>query len=280
MCIRDRPRPARFALALLFGCAATFSLSSGQFVWPVGAALLAGETWRGRRESLPWLVAWLVLGALAVMLFHAGFDNPNALSKLAGFAWRTPLHHAQYFLALLGSALAFGSVNVAMIAGAGALLVLASLSTGIARPGRHSLCFFAWFLVLGTLAVALGRAPYSAVDYALSPRYSVASLNLFAALLFLQAQHNTLLRGIWRMPVAVVAAAFCLLCYNFYTPLLHGYLQARIARFNQGDFPVYGYPLPSTNAIVATAIAEGIYHPPSRPLRLSFVAGGASPQAH
>ena len=258
---------ASFVLAALAAGAAMLSLSSGQLAWIAGAAALLAALWRGEAGAPARLAAWLALSGVSLALFHLGFANPNPVSKLLAFALATPLHHAHYVLVLLGSAPAFGSLAVATGAGAALLLSLALLTPAQLRRERPALVLFAWYLVLSVAALALGRAPYSQVDYALDPRYGVFSMSLVVVLLLLLVQRFGLHRG--RAPYALLALAllYCVAAYAAWTERTDEVLRRRVAAYNGGSYWVFGFPLQRTNAIVAEAVRRGIYSPPPRPLR-------------
>ena len=83
---------------------------------------------------------------------------------------------------MLGSATAFGQLPAAILTGAALLPLLVVLSRRGLRQGFGVPVFFAWYLVLGMAVITMGRAPYSLMNYALEPRYSVFSSNLVAAM--------------------------------------------------------------------------------------------------
>lgn len=263
-----RPGAACFALAAAMATAAMLSLASGQFAWIAGLGLLAVAWRRGEAAAVKRLAAWAVLSGVAVLLFHAGFANPNPFSRVIAFALATPLHHAHYVLVLLGSAPAFGSVAAATALGAAALLGLAALTPGELRRGRPVLVCFAWYLVLSVVALALGRAPYSQVDYALDARYGVFSMSLALVLALLAVQRLGRRRRQAALALLVLAPLYCAANYAVWSAPTDEALGRRVAVYNDGVYPVFGHPPAKTNAIVAEAIRRGIYSPPPRPLRV------------
>lgn len=263
----SRPGAASFVLAAAMATAAMLSLASGQFAWIAGLAALIVAWRHGEAAAGKRLLAWVALSCVAVLLFHVGFANPNPFSRVLSFALATPLHHAHYVLVLLGSAPAFGSVAAATALGTVALLGLAALTPGELKQGRTVLVCFAWYLVLSVAALALGRAPYSQVDYALDARYGVFSVSLLVVLLLLAMQRLGLYRPRTSVALLAFALVYCAANYAVWSAPTDEALRRRVAVYNGGAYPVFGHAGAKTDAIVAEAIRRGIYSPPPRPLR-------------
>ncbi len=258
-------RPWRFALAVLAGAFAMFSLSSGQLVWVAGTASLLYSFRRSERHAAVYLALWLLAGIGFIAFFHHGFHNPSPLGRLLDFAVADPANHLAYFLAMLGSATAFGQLPAAILTGAALLPLLVVLSRRALRQGFGVPVFFAWYLVLGMAVITMGRAPYSLMNYALEPRYSVLSSNLMATLAVLVvsvARRRMAVAGI------VLAAVYCVLSYRYYTPAVDAVLRDRTKAYDTGNFWVFGFPMEQTNRIVAKAVRQGFYVPPARPLEV------------
>ena len=258
-------RPWRFSLAVLAGGFAMFSLSSGQLVWVAGTASLLYSFRRSERHAAVYLALWLLAGIGFIAFFHHGFHNPSPLGRLLDFAVADPANHLAYFLAMLGSATAFGQLPAAILAGATLLSLLVMLSRRGLRQGFGVPVFFAWYLVLGMAVITMGRAPYSLMNYALEPRYSVFSSNLVAAMAVLavsMARRRIAVLGI------VIAVVYCVLSYRYYTPAVDAVLRARAKAYDTGNFWVFGFPMEQTNRIVAKAVRHGFYAPPARPLEV------------
>lgn len=262
-----RPTVDRFALAVLAGAAATCSLSSGQLVWLAGAAQLAWSWRRGEPGAGRRLLAWSLVSVIALLLFQAGFLNRNPPERVLGYAAATPLHHLQYFLALLGSAVSFENLRVALGAGAMLLVALPWIAARALRQGQVVQAIFLVYLLLSVVVLVLGRAPYSTLQYALDPRYSVFSVGLLTTAATI-ALAGTAPGTLARSALYLLALAFCVASYRVFTPIADAALKERIAAYNGGNYWVFSYPMDKTNGIVEEAVRKGFYRPPSRPLPL------------
>jgi hypothetical protein len=255
--------PLRFALALASALAATYTLSSGQLIWLIGiVALLCSP---GRVP--PWyLLIWCLLGAGALWSFHHNFANPNPISSVLNFLWNSPLHHARYVLVLLGSGFSFGNTLLAEWLGFLHVLALLFCIYRDRDGGISTLHLFGGFLVLAAVVVALGRAPYSNLDYALAPRYSFASVNLSCVLVLLTINRIGVLSRAQSLAALLFSASLCVASYLVYHPILDTHLERRIELYNKQRFPIFGQPRHLTNQVIGEAVAEGVYRPPPRPL--------------
>lgn len=90
-------RPVYFALALLLGMLATFSMGNGLLLWPAGAILLVIQRRWGR------LGIWLAVGGLSIYLYFLGY--PVQQGNAEGFAYvlKHPLQTIAGFLIFAGS---------------------------------------------------------------------------------------------------------------------------------------------------------------------------------
>ena len=254
--------------ALLFAVGSNLSLASGQLVWLAGGVLLVWQWLCSGQRPRSHLLVWLLAAAVCLMLY--GFGAPPRYQEmgLPGTLGDAPLHHSAWYLTALGGSLGFS--EVAMALPAGALLLLSTLyliGRGL-REDFGAIHAFMLFLLGHVALVTLGRASLiPGLDYALAPRYSVASQLLLLGNLLLWLCR-------WRGPpqllfaVLVSAALLCAGKYCFYTPLLAAHLSYRVDEFNQGRYWVIGYPLRDTNSIVEEAVRKGIYRPPLRPLKV------------
>ena len=255
------------AFAALFSALATQSLASGQIAWLAVLVLLALQ-WRRSGSGGIRLLGWAGLSMLGIGLFHWGFENPNPPAQVVDFLLGRPLHQLRYFLVLLGSALGFGSVYVASAAGGALLVLLLLLAPSALREERDVLPVFGAFLVISVIAVALGRAPYSGLDYALDPRYGVFSMALLATVVLLLVERFDLHRGLGAWTLLLLASAYCVSIHAFSVALADAALQHRVATYNAGRFPLYGRAQARAAGIVEESVRRGIYTPPARPLLL------------
>jgi len=255
--------PRRFALSIFAALAATYALSSGQLIWVVGLLALL---YRGRSLSPWYLLIWCASASFALWLFHHNFANPNPISTVLTYLWNTPLHHARYVLVLLGGGFSFGNVVLAEWLG---FIQLMALAFFIQRDRREGLCvlhFFAVFLLLAAMSLALGRAPYSGLDYAMAPRYSFASVNFAIVLLLLSLQGARSLLPAGYALLLLLSSGLCVASYLSYHELLDEHLEQRIKLYNKGQYPLFGQPRRTTNQVVKESIDRGLYQPPPRPL--------------
>jgi hypothetical protein len=270
----QRPSMLRFLMAGLASAAAMCSLSSGQLIWLAGCAQLAYAYRRNEPQAGRWLLAWIPVSLLALLLFHAGFLNRNPSERLLGFVLSTPLHHFQYFLVLLGSALSFENLRAGLAVGAGLMVALPWIVVRALRQGQVVQAFFIAYLSLSIAVLALGRAPYSNLQYAMDPRYSVFSVNLLVCVSVI-ALAATVSWDRHRAMLFAAALSFFISSYYVFTPLADVALKGRRAAYNGGNFWVFSYPIDHTNRIVGEAVRQGFYRPPPRPLPL-LPAGGRS----
>ena len=145
-------RPTRGATLAAGGLAvlATFTLAHGCAVWPVGALML----WHAKRRRA--LMGWCVLGALALAGFFSGFEiaSPHRLSDVS------PLGLArlvQFWLALLGGPLTFGTRELAPCFGLGLLGPLGWLLHRRAWSREPVAMPLALFAVASLALIAYGR---------------------------------------------------------------------------------------------------------------------------
>ncbi len=262
-----------FAAAVLLATLSTFTLASGQITWLVGLAFIWHQYRVARAVPATRLLAWVILAGLVLSLWRFHLATPNTLlAMLANFA-REPGHFALYTLSLLGSFASETRVAAAATAGTALITALALASWRAWRSADIRLVACGWLVVLSAAAVVLGRAHFTTVDYALSARYAFPSvLMLSTTLVALGSQLQ--LRSL-ALPMFATAAAmyYCVFSYQQHGRALAPYTEQRVERFNKGQFRAYGKPLKQSNAIVARAVAQGIYQPPDRPLAVPGQTG-------
>ena len=253
--------------AMLFAVGSNLSLASGQLVWPVGGVLLLWQLLYSGRRPRSHLLAWLLAAAVCLTLYGSGAPPRYLEMGLPGALGDTPLHHSAWYLTALGGSLGFSEVAIALPAGALLLLSTIYLIGRGLTEDFGVLQAFMLFLLGSVALVTLGRAPFTGLDYALAPRYSVASQLLLLSNLLLWLCRWRPSQGLL-FAVLVPAALLCAGKYFFYTPLLVEHLSYRADQFNKGKYEVIGYPLRDTNSIVEEAVRKGIYRPPLRPLKV------------
>jgi hypothetical protein len=258
------PSSRNFSIAILFALAANYTLASGQLVWLIGFFYLLYRCIFSGEYSRSYLVVWVVIAIISVLAYHSGGDERSSFSVLFNFTADSLAHQFRYLLVLLGSGFAFGSVQVSLAIGSLFLFFLIFISCYGFRSQLPVSCFFCWLIVLSCISVAMGRGPISTLEYALMPRYSFASLNLFLAILVTAENYwsfnNLKLQGVL---LVVLVIFFCGSYYN-YLPDLNQHLEKRKRQYEVGRFWVYGRPGKVTNDLVKQSIERGIYHPPSR----------------
>jgi hypothetical protein len=251
-------------VAIACAIAGTFSLASGQTIWFFGALYLAWQVWVSGQRSRLELVVWAVAGLLCLSIFHYQFTTLNTVGFMLGQLWLVPCHILGFFLAIVGSALSFGSMPAALAIG---VLLTSGFIVLLIRDSQQKnlgpMHFFAAFLFASALVVALGRAPYSSLDYSLSDRYSFTSLNILLAMLVLVCNRGLLA---WRGAAVTLLTAGLVLSaasYSYYTPQADEQVEKRLRQFEKARYRAFGYPHIETRAIVQSAIDHGLYHPPA-----------------
>lgn len=240
----------RGAVAAGCGCAllATFSLTHGMMVWPVGLALLGAERrWRAAG-------AWAAVGTLAVGLFFYGFQvNP---------AHRLPTPHdlpqvGAFWLRLLGSSPALDDVRIApWLGGVFVAAALWVFRGGWSARERLALGVIAW--CLGAMAmVAWGRAMVAPAWMPVSSRYLILSSLAWASLIGVVVERGLARRPQWAgwwLPPALAA----LFCFNVAANFSHRAEGRELARAS--ELAVRSYHRHGTFA----ESADSLYPDPAR----------------
>lgn len=273
ICLRQA-RWVRFAAAVVFASLATFTLANGQLIWLVGLISLLHRSLVLRRATLIYVYGWLLSAGIVLSLWHLGFDKGYSASTVLGMLLKAPLHPIAYFLSLMGNAVSGSSTLVATSVGCGLLFLIGYSSVRRFREEDLTLEFFAWFIVLSLLTITFGRAPLTAIEYALSSRYALPS-SLLLILVVAALAHHVSLR--WQnMGTYFVIFLLCALHYGAsfqtYRPALQHMLEKRVASYNRGKYWAFGSSHQETTAVVMTAVADGIYTEPPRPHPLPSIA--------
>lgn len=266
-----KPAPLPFLLAVVCAVLATYSLASGQLIWPAGLAWLLYLKWHHQQ---PWSypLAWLAAAIICLYLYQYGWDKPNNTADVIELLMASPLFILRFGLAIAGSAFAWGMAPLAEAAGLILVAYLGWTTCKTFRSGLSPLHLFAWYALGQCFVIAMGRAPYAAVMddpmfFAIVPRYSFISLCLVAPMLVL-ALNNTQPDKDQKVRLALVATLlFSLSSYWHYLPQIHAHWEHRLKFYNTGQYRLLGMPLKESNAIVKRAEEKGIYAPPVRPLQ-------------
>jgi hypothetical protein len=256
------PSVGNYILAIIFSLAANYTLASGQLVWLIGFSYLCYRFIFKGDYSWVYLLVWMALAIVSVLAYHSGADESSSFSVLFDFTAGSLVHQFKYFLVLLGSGFAFGSVQLSLVIGCLFLFSLIFISFYGFKSELPVSLFFCWFIVLACMSIAMGRGSFSVLDYALMPRYSFASLNLFLALLVTTENYWSFSGLKIQSALLVVLVLFFCGSYFSYFPELDKYLEKRKSQYVVGRFWVYGQPGKVTNALVKQSVQRGIYHPP------------------
>ncbi|NND68349.1 MAG: hypothetical protein HKN19_12250 [Halioglobus sp.] len=263
-----RVTPARFACATLFAVAAAFTLASGQIAWLVGLLSLAHQAYVRRSASARYLFLWLGLAVVTLVIYRVDYVSSDTFSVMLPDLFRSPLHYIGYFLALLGNAVTGTSVALAVCAGLLVGLLTAALLLLRWREENVQLELFALYLVLSIGAMTVGRALLTEVSYALSSRYTIPSIMLFAtvAVMLGRSLAGRPAGRVGQGLLVVLALVYTISSHPLYRPDLQRMLQMQVNNFNQGNYWTINLPRETSRAIVEQSIDLGIYKPPARPL--------------
>ncbi len=244
----------------VFATLATFTLTHGIAVWPVGAALLGlNRRWRD-------LAIWGGLGALAVGGFFIGF-KVNGAESFVSFSAEGALKIIRYWLAILGAAPALGAAKLAPYLG-GALLALVVwvMARGALRRERIALPL-ALFALAAAGLIAIGRAEHSGGE--VFSRYYVLSAVAWSLGLFMLIERHTHPRRPLRPLVALLPAliAFNVFANREFSDKTDSWLTCRdIAAVNykehgaDGQGPFNLHPIPNRSTLLLQrAEALGVY---------------------
>jgi hypothetical protein len=99
-----RTGPAALAGAALCGLIATFSISNGLLIWPLGVVILLSRMRTDGLRAVP-AVVWGTIGAATIALYFRGYVDPGNSSG-PGYLLQEPAKALAHFLATNGSSLA------------------------------------------------------------------------------------------------------------------------------------------------------------------------------
>lgn len=256
----------RFAAATVLALLATFTLASGQLVWLVGLASLLHQYFREKRISYWYPLCWLVFAVAACSFWRLGLNTPNTPMAMLESVLASPGYYVLYALTLLGNGVTEKSVALAASTGAVMLITLLVLSLRSRKQPDLRLELCCWYVVLSVIAMTMGRAPYSTIEYALSSRYSFPSIIALSTLwVLIVLRTNVRSHGIMLIAI-LVSGAYCISAYGIYSEALQPHLDKRVDDFNRGRYWAWPHPNRETKAIVEKAVTMGLYTPPVTPL--------------
>ncbi|MBL9202520.1 MAG: hypothetical protein JNL39_18560 [Opitutaceae bacterium] len=248
------------AAGALFALLATFTLTHGTLVWPIGAVML----WRQNR--LRAFALWCSLTALTAVLFLTGFQV-NASQSFAALSVEGGLDVLTYWLRLLGAVPALDYGPLEPVLGAVLLALIVKLVRGGAlrrEPIALPLVFFA----VGALAmIAIGRT--AEMGGLVSSRYYVLSALAWGLTLFTLMGRYTRPRAPLRLTVAALPllTAFNIVANQVFVDKAESWVESRdraATRYKkhgvdgQGPFKLFPVPTHST-AVLAAAERSGVY---------------------
>jgi hypothetical protein len=268
ICSLHQVTRGKFIGAVALASLATFTLASGQVIWLIGALSLLHQNLVLKRLSNRYFLAWVVAALLVMSLWRLGLETPNTVAELWRLLLLTPLHHFNYLLALLGSASSDSNVLLASLAGVAMTIVLVVSSVRSHKSDDIRLELVCWFIVISAATLALGRAPYTNLEYALASRYAFPSVLMLTCWWVLVASRYLTRRPAIIFLAVALSGIFCVNTYVAYTQPMEANLEKRVKRFNRGQYWIFGTPGKTSKAIVTNAEAEGVYNPPMRPHKL------------
>lgn len=273
----------RFFIAIVFAALANFSLASGQIVWLLGLVSLLHQGMVQKSVSIRYALYWLLIAIVALMVWQCApsFEPIADWGLPSGTTLGAPpagapflesfIHLVQFFLLLLGSFIGEGSKLFAATLGGLSLAVLAWVSVNSYRETdiRLELCW--WYVVLTIAAVAVGRADFLKLEYALNSRYSILSILMLATAWTLLAVKLNIRSIRILLLVSLAVGLFSFDSYVRYAGIFESHINGRIKFYNRQVYPALGYTVQESGATVKEAISLGIYKNPPRPLPLAQV---------
>jgi len=206
---------SKFAICVALSTVSTFTLAHGLLAWGLTfpVYLLTNRILYWKR----WATAWSVLALACAVLFFYGYKKPAHLPPFGPAL--PPLDYLQFFLAFLGSELAYASKNALALATAVGSVVMALFSLAASYAiskwrdltwRRRALPWFALGLYsIGSGALTtLGRVGFG-VQYAISSRYVTFSLYATVAVIVLLALIGS---ELVRSRASLIARAWLIIC--------------------------------------------------------------------
>ena len=212
-----RRGPLALAGAVLCGLVASFSISNGLLIWPLGVVILASQM-RTERASITPAIAWAAIGAAVMAAYFHGYVDPGNHSG-PEYILAEPGKSLAHFLVVNGSSLA-PNLRIAIVTGAlivtlDAWCLLRVLDDWWRRKERPPLA--AWLIVTVVISMVLitaNRAGFG-VRQGIESRYTGLSVLAPIAIYWCMMARRTA----WRVPAAVriFVTVFLLVGYGYAT---------------------------------------------------------------
>ena len=171
-----------FTAAVCAAVLASFSSAAGLLVWGAGLVMLLATYYHVRGKG-GLVVAWLAAGLYVWMLYWHGY-KPAAQLPSVTFGGRHPLYVLEFFLTVLGGALAPTAYRALLVGGMLAALLLGTLHLAIwTRRWHENILWIALATFAGAVlySVTVSRCEYG-IGYALTSRYATFSMLIVVAL--------------------------------------------------------------------------------------------------
>ncbi|HZN11619.1 MAG TPA: hypothetical protein VFC61_08075, partial [Blastocatellia bacterium] len=220
----------RYALALASGVGASFSLTNGLLIWPLGLFQLLcrrGVSWRRPGRALAWRVGvWALAGVAAFWLYFRNYTPPPGYPPLFSSLQR-PAQSVKYFMAYLANPLT-GDMYPAIATGGLLLAVYVIVAAVWLRRGPTGetaalLSVALWTLASGAMLVVVRSG--LGVTQALSSRYVTFTAAGLSAVYLLILRLEP---GRWR--AGLTGFALALIAGGVLTAYPMGILTARATR--------------------------------------------------
>lgn len=173
--------------AAISGILATFSLTNGLLIWPMGLLQL----WFSKDKpvkKINLILIWLLIGVFIFIAYFMDYTKPSHLPALSA-SLAEPLKFVQYMLANLGAGLGSGTLIQSIIMGAiliAIFIVTFFLVRSLSRERLRELV--PWFVlglfsIFSSASIAIGRVGRG-VGQSLSARYvTIASLLIISSII-------------------------------------------------------------------------------------------------
>jgi len=204
-----RRGPLALAGAVLCGLVASFSISNGLLIWPLGVVILASQI-RSERRPATLAIAWAAVGIAVIAAYFRGYVDPGNHSG-PGYILEEPVKSLAHFLVVNGSSLA-PNLRPALVVGGlivalDAWCLIRVLDDWWRRKERPPLA--AWLIVtvvISMVMITANRAGFG-VRQGIESRYTGLSVLAPVGIYWCMMAR----REAWRVPAAVVTFVTVLL---------------------------------------------------------------------